>query len=193
MRNWPPALRVGFGASLAAIGIACVLTVDLAIAANATVKPPNTAQARTVNCYNQAANILSTVGQAACKYQIISADQANAIQEERRSYIRRSMRNAHPSPSKSNVSSFGSGFFVHPAGYAVTNNQVTDRYRQISLLTSDGSSVPATLVASSSREDLTLLKTSTSRKAFATIKKSPARQRHNAGGDRLSSAQIAQA
>lgn len=129
-------------------------------------------RAEPVHCFDPEHDTVSIIDRDFCEHQIISADQAAAIQEARRSYIKRSMGNSGPSPRKSNVSSFGSGFFVHPSGYAVTNHHVIAHCRQISLLTHDGSSIPAALIASSPQEDLALLKTQEPSRAFARLQKS---------------------
>lgn len=129
-------------------------------------------RAEAVNCFDPEHNTVTVIDRNFCDSQIISDEQAAALREERRSYIKRSMGNSSPSPRQSTVSSFGSGFFVHPSGYAVTNHHVIAHCRQIFLLTHDGSSIPASLVASSPREDLALLKTQVPSLAFARLQKS---------------------
>jgi len=44
----------------------------------------------------------------------------------------------------------GSGFFVHPAGYILTNNHVVEDARQIRILTSSGADFEATVLAARS-------------------------------------------
>ncbi len=56
------------------------------------------------------------------------------------------------------VTSLGSGFFVHPAGYIVTNAHVVRRARKITVMLSDKSSFKADLVAANSEHDLAVLK-----------------------------------
>jgi serine protease Do len=53
--------------------------------------------------------------------------------------------------------SFGTGFFVSPQGYALTNNHVTDNCRSVSVVL-DGQQVPAQLVRRDERNDLALLR-----------------------------------
>src|SRR5216683_427795 len=56
------------------------------------------------------------------------------------------------------TASQGSGFFVHPDGYAVTTNHVIERSKAIEISTDDGKSYPARLVGSDPNTDLALLK-----------------------------------
>lgn len=52
----------------------------------------------------------------------------------------------------------GSGFFVSPDGYAVTNHHVVDGSISIHVTTSDGATYSASVVGTNSRTDLALLK-----------------------------------
>jgi serine protease Do len=56
------------------------------------------------------------------------------------------------------VQSLGSGFIIDPAGYVVTNNHVIDGADEITVILSDMSSLPATLVGKDDKTDLALLK-----------------------------------
>ena len=56
------------------------------------------------------------------------------------------------------TTSQGSGFFVHPDGYAVTTNHVIEGSKAIEISTDDGKSYPARLVGSDPSTDLALLK-----------------------------------
>jgi S1-C subfamily serine protease len=52
----------------------------------------------------------------------------------------------------------GSGFFIHPSGYIMTNNHVVEDAEQIRVLTSDGVDYGVTVVARDPAYDLALLK-----------------------------------
>ena len=52
----------------------------------------------------------------------------------------------------------GSGFFISPDGYAVTNNHVVERGQSVEIKTDDGKSYTAKVVGTDSRTDLALLK-----------------------------------
>lgn len=52
----------------------------------------------------------------------------------------------------------GTGFFIDPDGYIVTNHHVVDEADEITVLLSDGSSFPAEVVGSDEKTDLALLK-----------------------------------
>ena len=137
------------------------------IALAASIHRP--AAAEQVHCYDAARGALSYVGRTACAHEIVSPERAQAIKDARRDYIRRSMQQPDPVPSPSRYKSFGSGFFVHPAGYVVSNHHVVARCGGVSILNSAGAEVPAKLIASAPREDLALLKVSGAVKAYAPV------------------------
>jgi serine protease Do len=56
------------------------------------------------------------------------------------------------------VQSLGSGFIIDPAGYIVTNNHVIEGADEITVILSDTTSMPATLVGTDEKMDLALLK-----------------------------------
>jgi serine protease Do len=56
------------------------------------------------------------------------------------------------------VQSLGSGFVIDPAGYIVTNNHVIEGADEITVILSDTTSMPATLVGTDEKMDLALLK-----------------------------------
>ncbi len=61
---------------------------------------------------------------------------------------------AKPSPSLAQ----GSGFFISPDGFLVTNNHVVEDADEITVTLEDGKKYPATMVGSDSRTDVALLK-----------------------------------
>jgi serine protease Do len=56
------------------------------------------------------------------------------------------------------VQSLGSGFVIDPAGYIVTNNHVIEGADEITVILSDMTSLPATLIGRDDKTDLALLK-----------------------------------
>lgn len=52
----------------------------------------------------------------------------------------------------------GSGFFIHPSGYILTNNHVIKRAQEVKVLTHDGTDYPVIIVARDPIYDLALLK-----------------------------------
>jgi serine protease Do len=56
------------------------------------------------------------------------------------------------------VQSLGSGFIIDPAGYVVTNNHVIEGADEITVILSDTTSLPATLIGKDDKTDLALLK-----------------------------------
>jgi S1-C subfamily serine protease len=61
----------------------------------------------------------------------------------------------------------GSGFFIHPSGYILTNNHVIESADEIRILTSDGTDYVATVLARDPAYDLALLKAEGSRQFHA--------------------------
>jgi serine protease Do len=56
------------------------------------------------------------------------------------------------------VQSLGSGFVIDPAGYIVTNNHVIEGADEITVILSDSTSLPATLIGRDDKTDLAVLK-----------------------------------
>src|SRR5687767_4342679 len=54
--------------------------------------------------------------------------------------------------------SLGSGFIVHAEGYIVTNAHVVDGAEEIEVILATGQHLPATVLASDTRQDLAVLK-----------------------------------
>jgi len=57
----------------------------------------------------------------------------------------------------------GSGFFISPDGYVVTNNHVVEDAEDISITLENGDKFPATLIGTDARTDVALLKVKASR------------------------------
>ncbi|GAB0114075.1 Do family serine endopeptidase [Acidisoma sp. C75] len=56
------------------------------------------------------------------------------------------------------MQSLGSGFVIDPSGLIVTNNHVIDGARSMSVILSDGTALPATLVGRDTQDDIALLR-----------------------------------
>ena len=52
----------------------------------------------------------------------------------------------------------GSGFFITPDGYLVTNNHVVEHATEVTLVTDDGTTLPAKVIGTDKKTDLALLK-----------------------------------
>jgi serine protease Do len=63
----------------------------------------------------------------------------------------------------------GSGFFIHPSGYVLTNNHVIRDAREIQILTSDGEEHGVIVLARDPVFDLALLKIDASGKSFPVL------------------------
>jgi serine protease Do len=63
----------------------------------------------------------------------------------------------------------GSGFFISPDGYAVTNNHVVDHAKSVQVTTSDGTTYTAKVVGTDPKTDLALIKVD-GKKDFSYVK-----------------------
>jgi serine protease Do len=63
----------------------------------------------------------------------------------------------------------GSGFFISPDGYIVTNNHVVEDAEDITVTMEDGTKYPATLVGTDPRTDVALIKVKTPGKTFPYV------------------------
>ena len=63
----------------------------------------------------------------------------------------------------------GSGFFISPDGYVVTNNHVVEDAEDISVTLENGDKYPATLVGADPRTDIALIKVKADGKKFAFV------------------------
>jgi serine protease Do len=59
---------------------------------------------------------------------------------------------------KQTITGEGSGFFISPDGYAVTNNHVVDHAKTVVIKTDDGTSYKAKVIGTDSKTDLALIK-----------------------------------
>ena len=56
------------------------------------------------------------------------------------------------------ITGVGSGFFISPDGYAVTNNHVVDHAKSVQVTTDDGSTYTAKVIGTDAKTDLALIK-----------------------------------
>jgi serine protease Do len=78
------------------------------------------------------------------------------------------MSNGMPQ-GKQIVTGEGSGFFLSPDGYAVTNNHVVDHAKTVQVITDDGTTYKAKVIGTDPKTDLALIKVE-SRKSFPYVK-----------------------
>jgi serine protease Do len=69
----------------------------------------------------------------------------------------------------------GSGFFISSDGYIVTNNHVVDHATEVTITTSDGTTMPAKVIGADSKTDLALLKAQGNDYPFVTFAAQPPR------------------
>src|SRR4029453_5290013 len=63
----------------------------------------------------------------------------------------------------------GSGFFISPDGYVVTNNHVVEDAEDITVTMEDGAKSPATLIGTDPRTDVALIKVKAEGKTFPYV------------------------
>jgi serine protease Do len=75
-------------------------------------------------------------------------------------FRRNTPEGAVPAPPRSRgfTTGQGSGFFISPDGFAVTNNHVVDKATNVQVTTDDGKSYPAKVIGVDQRTDLALIK-----------------------------------
>ncbi|MBV1704697.1 MAG: trypsin-like peptidase domain-containing protein [Hyphomicrobiales bacterium] len=65
----------------------------------------------------------------------------------------------HFGPSRPQVTmAQGSGFFISPDGYIVTNNHVVENEKDVKIVTAEGKTIPAKVIGTDPKSDLALLK-----------------------------------
>ncbi len=77
-------------------------------------------------------------------------------------------RNGMPLPHQA-ITGEGSGFFISPDGYAVTNNHVVDHAKSVQVTTDDGTIYTAKVVGTDQKTDLALIKVD-GKKDFSYVK-----------------------
>ena len=63
-----------------------------------------------------------------------------------------------PEPRPHMAMAQGSGFFISGDGYVVTNNHVVEHAKDVTIVTADGKSIPASIIGRDPKTDLALLK-----------------------------------
>jgi serine protease Do len=73
-------------------------------------------------------------------------------------FFRRFLPDDDSTQPRSDITRQGSGFFISPDGYAVTNNHVVEGARTVEVTTDDGKSYPARVIGTDAGTDLALIK-----------------------------------
>lgn len=111
-----------------------------------------------VNCYDAGRDAVTRVLTGTCKGEVVSDARAEEIREHRRNRVLRKLRpKPSTAPSKRKLAGIGTGFFVSDDGKLLTNHHVIDACKALTVETTAGKRLPATLVGSEARYDLALL------------------------------------
>lgn len=123
-----------------------------------------------VNCFDADRDHVQVILKSDCTGQIVSDAEAETIRQRRIERIRQKLQNqSKPLAPGKRLISVGTGFFVAPEGMILTNNHVIARCPQVSVTTTDGQRVEATIEATSTAFDLALLKASLKNENHATF------------------------
>lgn len=123
-----------------------------------------------VNCYDAGRDQVQVKRAADCAQETVSDADAEKIRQRRIQRIQEKL-NGQPealSPGKRLVS-IGTGFFVAPGGRILTNNHVIASCGQISVTTTAGRRLEATVAAASPAFDLALLQVTFENESHATF------------------------
>lgn len=150
------------------------LTLSLAAALGMTLSTaflaPPAAASNVVNCFDADRDHVQVLLKSDCKGQVVSDAEADKIRQRRIDRIRQKLQNqSKPLAPGKRLISVGTGFFVAPEGMILTNNHVIARCPQVSVTTTDGQRVEATIEATSTAFDLALLKASLKNENHATF------------------------
>lgn len=130
-----------------------------------------------VNCHDERLGTVQQTLSGDCKGRVVSNSEAEAIREQRRERIRRTLEKPkRPQIQGRRLAGVGSGFFVSADGSVVTNHHVVDDCAIVTITPSDGDMVRATKVVLADNADLALLRSNFSPPAVATFGTATAEQ-----------------
>lgn len=120
-----------------------------------SAKPP-----ALVNCYDEERAIVRQTRPEDCRGRRVSEEEAAAIRDRRRSYVRESLEaNLNPSILGKRLVSIGAGFFVNTEGTLLTNAHVVKDCETLIVSRAGGEMQPARLIATEPTYDLALIGT----------------------------------
>lgn len=113
-----------------------------------------------VHCLDEALGTVQETIASDCKGRTITEDEAAAVRDRRRDYIRKILTKVPDSRLEGmHLVSTGSGFFVTEDGSVLTSRHVVDDCSGVSVIPKFGEEVLATAVALDDQADLALLRT----------------------------------
>jgi S1-C subfamily serine protease len=150
------------------IAIAIAITLFAALASNtAMANSPE----ELVWCHDVSRSIVIEKARWRCKGNVVDADEAERIKDERARRIRRVLNRAKaPLVPNKRLAGTGTGFFISGAGQVVTNHHVVEGCEALSVIPVGGEEVLAPLAAAEPRSDLALLHTTLDIAAPATLR-----------------------
>jgi len=140
-------------ACLQAAAVLAALAVLAPIAADSAEGP------YVVNCHDKSLGTVQRTLSGDCAGEVVGDEEAAAIQQERRDYIRSVL--SKPSGSKvqgKRLAGVGSGFFVASDGSLITNYHVVDDCAAVSISPTFGEMVLASAIIPNEQADLALLR-----------------------------------
>lgn len=113
-----------------------------------------------VHCLHEDLGTVQQTLASDCRGRVVSADEAAAVRDQRRDYIRKVLSKVPDSKLEGmHLASTGSGFFVSQDGSVLTSRHVVDDCSGVSVIPTFGEEVVATAVIPDDQADLALLRT----------------------------------
>jgi S1-C subfamily serine protease len=114
--------------------------------------------AETVNCHDEVRDIVNQKPLFECDGKVVSDSEADAIRARRIHRVRNQLKAPEQAVPDKTLKATGTGFFVKPKGALVTNHHVIANCAAVTATLSDGSIIPAEVLAAEEGEDLALLR-----------------------------------
>jgi serine protease Do len=159
-------LRTALLSSAAAMGVAALVAGPLGFAAGTiSLTGPAPAHAAEQTTPPGFADLVAKVKPAVISVRVKIEEQQSSVDNNddngavpRNSPFYRFFFGPNGEQNKQVVTGEGSGFFISPDGYAVTNNHVVDHAKTVQVTTDDGTIYTAKVVGTDPKTDLALLK-----------------------------------
>lgn len=156
--------------SVAALAVALVSAMVLALALGGPATAQEGAGPLVVQCHDVARDIVQHKLASQCDGKVVTAAEAAVIKGRRIEAIRRALAPRQSVFPDQQLVGIGTGFFVAASGKVLTNNHVIAGCAAISVSTTTGEDVAATLIGADEDNDLAVLDTAIAAPATAAFR-----------------------